>query len=97
MTSSHSEKLIHTADKPIASYIINKTKSKFKKSMDSTQSHKDNQICDNSTFSEFSLENDYQEEEQLSIDGDSSFDSSFDEVDTAEINEDLMNKYSMCN
>ena len=38
-------------------------------------------------------ENDNQEEERFSIDGDSSFDSSFDEIDTAEINEELMGKY----
>ena len=36
---------------------------------------------------------DNQEEERFSIDGDSSFDSSFDEIDTAEINEELMGKY----
>ena len=90
MTTSHSEKTINTKDKPIASYIINKTKSKFKRSIDIPQSHNDTQILRQTMIAikvHFQIF-DNQEEERFSIDGDSSFDSSFDEIDTAEINEE---------
>ena len=80
--------------------MIKQTKSKKnKKSFNTTSSHSkneteienDNEFVRNS-FSNFSLEDEYNDEENSSLEDASSFDSSFDEIETAEINEKLLTK-----
>lgn len=96
--TSHSEFALDS--KPIEAYMIKQTKSKKnKKSFDTTSSHSkneteienDNEFVRNS-FSNFSLEDEYNDEENSSLEDASSFDSSFDEIETAEINEKLLTK-----
>ena len=96
--TSHSEFALDS--KPIEAYMIKQTKSKKnKKSFDITSSHSkneteienDNEFVRNS-FSNFSLEDEYNDEENSSLEDASSFDSSFDEIETAEINEKLLTK-----
>ena len=94
--TSHSEFALDS--KPIEAYMIKQTKSKKnKKSFDTTSPHSkneteienDNEFVRNS-FSNFSLEDEYNDEENSSLEDASSFDSSFDEIETAEINEKLL-------
>ena len=95
--TSHSEFALDS--KPIEAYMIKQTKSKNKKSFDTTSPHSkneteienDNEFVRNS-FSNFSLEDEYNDEENSSLEDASSFDSSFDEIETAEINEKLLTK-----
>ena len=96
--TSHSEFALDS--KPIEAYMIKQTKSKKnKKSFNTTSSHSkneteienDNEFVRNS-FSNFSLEDEYNDEENSSLEDASSFDSSFDEIETAEINEKLLTK-----
>lgn len=94
--TSHSEFALDS--KPIEAYMIKQTKSKKdKKSFDTTSSkneteiENDNEFVRNS-FSNFSLEDEYNDEENSSLEDASSFDSSFDEIETAEINEELLTK-----
>lgn len=94
--TSHSEFALDS--KPIEAYMIKQTKSKKdKKSFDTTSSkneteiENDNEFVRNS-FSNFSLEDEYNDEDNSSLEDASSFDSSFDEIETAEINEELLTK-----
>lgn len=96
--TSHSEFALDS--KPIEAYMIKQTKSKKnKKSFDTTSPHSkneteienDNEFVRNS-FLNFSLEDEYNDEENSSLEDASSFDSSFDEIETAEINEKLLTK-----
>ena len=96
--TSHSEFALDS--KPIEAYMIKQTKSKKnKKSFNTTSSQSkneteienDNEFVRNS-FSNFSLEDEYNDEENSSLEDASSFDSSFDEIETAEINEKLLTK-----
>lgn len=96
--TSHSEFALDS--KPIEAYMIKQTKAKKnKKSFNTTSSHSkneteienDNEFVRNS-FSNFSLEDEYNDEDNSSLEDASSFDSSFDEIETAEINEKLLTK-----
>ena len=83
-------------NKPIEAYLSKKfsKKIKSKNSLDSNSSHSKNETqieneCNKSKLSNFSLEN---EDDNYSVEDGSSFNSSFDEIETGEIDESLLIK-----
>lgn len=89
-------------NKPIEAYLSKKFSKKIesKNSLDSNSSHSKNETqieneCNKSKLSNFSLENenfDKNEDDNYSVEDGSSFNSSFDEIETAEIDESLLIK-----
>lgn len=90
-----------TENKPIEAYLSKKFTKKIKsKKVSSNPSSSENETqienkCNKSKLSNFSLEDenfDKNEDDNYSVEDGSSFDSSFDEIETAEIDESLFIK-----